>query len=146
MSDALTADERNWAMFANLAGLFLLSHIPFANIVAPLLVYLKARDQHWPFALQHARASLNFQITFTLGMILGIVLAFASCGGAVIALVAEGNRIESAGPPFAFLFWLFAWIAVLLVAVVANVIACVLGAIAASNGRAFHYPAIRFVS
>ncbi len=145
MSDAVTADERNWAMFANLAGLFLLSHIPFANVIAPLLVYLRARDQHWPFALQHARASLNFQITFTLGMMLGLVLAVASCGGAIAALIAQGNRIESDGPPLAFLVWLFVWIAVLLVAALANVFACVIGAIAASNGRAFRYIAIPFV-
>lgn len=40
-----TQHERDWAMYAHLSGLLALTHIPFANIIGPLIVYLKVRHE-----------------------------------------------------------------------------------------------------
>lgn len=145
MNEAISADDRNWAMYANLAGLLLLANIPFVNVIGPLLVYLKARKEPSAFVIEHARASLNFQITFTLIVTILLVAALGAWGATIgLAIAVSGN--QDAGPVLAFVVWLFMIVALLLLATTGNVVCCIVGAIAASNGRRFRYPlAIPFV-
>jgi uncharacterized Tic20 family protein len=138
-------DERNWAMFANLAGLLIFVHVPFANVVGPLLIYLKARADRLAFAVEHARNALNFQITFSLFAVLTVVVMVACFISFAAEFAVLPEQAQSAGPPLAFFACLFVWLFIWGVALVTNIVLCVLGAIAASNGRTFHYPAIRFV-
>jgi uncharacterized Tic20 family protein len=145
LHDAISAEERNWAMFANLAGLFIFLHVPLANVVGPLVIYLSLRDRKMPFALEHARRSLNFQITFSLLYILAGAILVAALFGSIAQYVILASGVRDALPPFVLVFWGVLCIAFLLIALAVNVVFCVVGAVAASSGRAFHYPGIPFV-
>lgn len=139
MQQTLTPHDRDWAMYAHLGGLLALTHIPFANIIGPLIVYLKVRDES-EFATYHAREALNFQITF--GIFLMAMIAFfvywlfaaaaASAGGA------GSFGDERTGLHFLTGMVIFGF--VLLAAGITNILCCILGAIAASAGRGFRYP------
>lgn len=132
-------------MFAHLAGLFVLAHLTFANVIAPLVFYIMARNEGKPFTIEHARASLNFQITFSLFVIVAFMVGFAAVGaGFLVALATAGDH--AVWPPVVLIAVACLLVAVLLLAVTGNVVSCVLGAVAASNGRSFRYPlAIPFV-
>jgi uncharacterized Tic20 family protein len=145
VNHAISSEERNWAMFANLAGLLIFVHIPFANVIAPLIIYFKVRGDNLSFALEHARSSLNFQITFSLFAFVAGIFLVACFVGTLGQIAVLGDQQQDLGPPLAFVASIFAWIGVWLSAVVVNVVLCILAAIAASSGRHFRYPAISFV-
>lgn len=145
MQHAIGAEERNWAMFANLAGLFVFLHVPLANVVAPLLIYLTLRDRKLPFALVHARNALNFQITFSIFYILAGALFLALLFGSIAQYFMIAGEVRDAMPPFALIFWGALCIAFLVIALAVNVILCIVAAVAASSGRTFRYPGIAFV-
>ena len=63
--------DRNWAMAAHLSALAAIAGLPFGHVVGPLVVFLiKARDSE--FVAAHARASLNYQLTLSLGLIVAV--------------------------------------------------------------------------
>lgn len=140
-----TADERQWAMFANLAGLLALANIPFANVAGPLFIYLKARKDQTAFVIEHARRSLNFQITFSILVMVVMIFAFIFWGTLIFSFAVENVHKHNEAPPLGFIAWFFGVAAFMLLAQLANVVLCVLGAVAASSGRTFSYPAIPFV-
>lgn len=140
-----TADERQWAMFANLAGLLALANIPFANIAGPLIIYFRARKERSAFVLEHARRSLNFQITFSIFMVVVMIFALIFWGSLIISFAAQNVHTHNQAPPIGFIAWFFVVAAFMLLAQLANVILCVLGGVAASSGRMSSYPAIPFV-
>jgi uncharacterized Tic20 family protein len=130
-------------MFSHLGGLLALTHIPFANIIGPLICYLKIRDES-EYAREHARNSLNFQITLGIFLLAVVFVALFWWIGTIGAMATMSH--DSAGPPVAFLGGIFAFVLVFLAAGITNLICCILGAIAASSGRMFRYPlAIPFV-
>lgn len=91
--------------------------IPFGNIVGPLIVWLTKRDQ-WPFVAEQAKESLNFQISMTIYFVLSVILALLLIGLLFLAVLP-----------------------------VLNLIAVVVAAIRANEGKHFRYPAcIRFIS
>ncbi len=145
MNEPVSGAERNWAMFSHLAGLLVMTHLPFANVIGPLVCYLQARSQSSRFVIEHARASLNFQITFSIAIVVGFIVGFTVVGASLTAtLVSSGSN--NSGPPLAVICELFGFVALLLFAVLGDVVSCVLGAIAASSGHSFRYPlAIPFV-
>ena len=57
--------------------------IPFANIIAPLIVW-QMKKNDYPFVDDQGKEALNFQILVTLCMIVAIALCFV-CIGLVIA-------------------------------------------------------------
>ena len=59
----LSKEERNWAMFAHLSSLLGMIGIPFASIIAPLIIW-QMRKEDMPFAADCAKESLNFGISF----------------------------------------------------------------------------------
>jgi uncharacterized Tic20 family protein len=135
----LTTHERDWAMCAHLAGLLALTHIPFANIVGPLIVYLKVRDES-PYATAHARAALNFQITFAIFLVLMIVVFIFGWVAMVGTLAVTAHSSSDAGPVIGAIGGLFVFVLILLAAGITNLVCCIMGGIAASSGRPFHYP------
>ena len=126
----ISENDRSWAINANAAGLLVFTNIPFAGVIAALLVWLRVRnDATMPFARVHARESFNFQATWMLLML--------TCAVSFIIALVRGTL-----PPRS----LWAFMAGVLVLVVANV-ACVIAAlVAASDLRPFKYPfAIPFI-
>lgn len=82
----LTESERNWAMLCHLsafAGFF----FPFGAIIGPLIFWLSRRDESL-WVNMNGKASLNFQLSMLLYMILIIPLVFIIIGiPIIIALV-----------------------------------------------------------
>lgn len=140
MQMQLSAQERNWAMAAHLSALVAVGGLPFGHVLGPLIVYLiKARESS--FVGEHARASLNYQITVSLVVFLAALVALAATFGILIPM---GSETTSAPFGFVALWVLFGLGAVALL--VASLVFIVLGTIAASEGRPYTYPfAIRFL-
>ncbi len=71
-------EENNWAMASHLSTLA--GHlVPFGHILGPLAIWLMKKDQSAKVEL-HAREAINFQITMTLGMVVGLLLSVVLIG------------------------------------------------------------------
>ena len=106
---------RNWAMAAHLSG-FLAAYVAL-GFLGPLVVLLAVGNRS-PYVRRHAVEALNFNITWLIYIIAGVILAFVLIG--IPILIALG---------------------------VAYLVLVVLAAVAASDGRDYRYPlTIRFVS
>ncbi len=129
-------------MAAHLSALIAVAGLPFGHIVGPLVVYLiKAHESE--FIAEHARASLNYQITVSIFSIIGIIAAV----GVMFGYIASGSAQASdtgTGISLAIL-WIAVAIAVLLILLL-SLIFIIAGTVAASQGRTYTYPfAIRFL-
>ncbi len=129
-------------MAAHLSALIAVAGLPFGHIVGPLVVYLiKAHESE--FVAEHARASLNYQITVSIFTIIGIIAAV----GVMFGYIASGSAQQTSdgtGISLAIL-WIAVAIAVLLVLLL-SLIFIIAGTVAASQGRTYTYPfAIRFL-
>ena len=75
---SLSESERNWAMLCHLsafAGFF----FPFGGIIGPLICWLSRKDEsRW--VDQNGKASLNFQISILLYMVLAVPLCIIIIG------------------------------------------------------------------
>jgi uncharacterized Tic20 family protein len=141
MQASITAQERNWAMAAHLSALVAVVGLPFGHVVGPLIVYL-IKGHESPFVGEHARASLNYQITLS---ILGIIAILIGVGF-TLGFIANSGSAEDAmyGIAFATL-WVSIGVAILVVLLL-SVIFIIMGTLAAADGRPFTYPlAIRFL-
>jgi uncharacterized protein len=139
LSPAERAD-RNWGVAAHLSALLAGLVVPFGNIVGPLVVYLQNRDTR-PFATQHAKASLNFQITLMIVVLLVCIVIGIGWVGMIGAAVAapetpDGNLNF---PPTLVAGMIGAGGFLLIVGLV-SFIWTILGAVAASQGRPYRYP------
>ena len=105
-----------WAMLAHLSAFLIFLSIPFANIAGPLIIWLTKKDQ-MPFVDNHAKESLNFQIS----IIIYFVIALSSiCIGIGVILI-----------PAVAIF---------------NVVFVIIAAIKANEGMTYRYPlCIRFI-
>jgi len=129
-------------MAAHLSALVAIAGLPFGHVLGPLIVYLiKAHESE--FVGEHARASLNYQITIS---ILTIMLVIVALGIAFGYLVPMSTRSESTAASINFaLLWILFAIAILLI-LLASLIFIIMGTVAASEGRPYTYPfAIRFL-
>jgi uncharacterized protein len=142
----LTSEERGWAMAAHLSALIAFAGLPFGHVIGPLVVYL-IKGHESPFVGEHARASLNYQLTVSLvgfGVLLvGIAVFFA------FALAAATQSSHSAGSAAAAFGFVGLWVliaAVVLFIMLLSLIFIIMGSVAASSGREYRYPfAIRFI-
>ena len=78
----LSETERNWAMLCHLsafAGFF----FPFGGVIGPLICWLTRRDES-SWVNENGKASLNFQLSMLLYMILAIPLCFILIGIPII--------------------------------------------------------------
>lgn len=102
-------DEKTLGLLSHI-GTLAGSIIPFGNVILPLVLWLTQKDKS-DFVAYHSKESLNFQITMSIGYIIGIILVFALVG--IFVLIALG-----------------------IFALVVTIIAT----IKASNGEAYEYP------
>jgi len=111
------ADQRTWAIASHLSPL-LASFVGGLTFLGPLILYIIFKDRG-PFIRHHAAEALNFQLTMWIGLLISIPLIFVFFLGFVTASAI----------------------------VVAMLVFHILGAVAASEGREYHYPlSIHFVS
>ena len=77
-ASGISADERQWAMFAHLSALigFIL---PFGNLIGPLIIWLMKKET-MPFVDQQGKEALNFQITVTIAMMISAILIIVVIG------------------------------------------------------------------
>jgi uncharacterized Tic20 family protein len=100
-SDVVSADARQWAMFAHLSALVGFV-IPFGNVIGPLVVWLMKKDT-MPFVDDQGKESLNFQITVTIAAVV--------CMALIVVLI---------GIPLLFVVGLVALVLTIIAAVKAN--------------------------
>lgn len=74
----LTESERNWAMFCHLSS-FASLVVPFGGIIGPLICW-SAKKHESAFVDQNGKASLNFQLSIFLYIIICIPLMFVIIG------------------------------------------------------------------
>jgi uncharacterized protein len=142
MQVQIAAEERSWAMAAHLSALVAIAGLPFGHVLGPLVVYL-IKGHASEFVGEHARASLNYQITISIAGIIVTILAIAATLGFLVPL-SSSSESTTAGFNLAALWIAFA-VAVLIV-LLGSILFIVLGTLAASEGRAYTYPfAIRFL-
>ena len=115
-------DTLQWAMIAHLSGLSgLVTGMPF---LGPLIVYLVKKDEN-PIVVAHAKEALNFQLSVTLYLVLGVILCV------VLAFIVIGF----------FLIPVVAGIAI------AGYVMAVIAGLKAQQGLWYRYPAtIRFLN
>ncbi len=91
IDDELELEERQWAMFAHLAGLagFV---FPFGNLIGPLIVWQVKKDQ-MPFVDEQGKEALNFQITVCLALLVSLVLMLVLIGFLLMPIVAVGALV-----------------------------------------------------
>lgn len=78
-------------------------------------------------------------------MILGGMFWWIATFATMYATV-PADRYSDVGPPLMFVGGFVVFLLVLLAAGITNLVCCIMGGIAASSGRPFHYPiAIQFV-
>ncbi len=102
--------EKTWGMLTHLLALSIFIGIPFGNIIGPLIVYLVKKDEY-EFVREQGREVLNFQITWTIILIISAVLIVLGIG--ILMLIAFG----------------IAWLVLVIV-----------GSVSASNGNSYKYP------
>ena len=123
MSNSLTTTEssKTWEVFAHLSALSILLAIPFGNVLGPLVVWLIKRNDS-PSVEVHARAALNFHLSWSLYALVAVAittaLLFVIVGFLLIPVLAVAL-------PFAYG-----------IALICSIIA----AVKAGNGQWFEYP------
>lgn len=113
-------DPNTWNMLCHLIALSGCV-IPFGNIIGPLVIWLIKKDQI-PSVDIHGKASLNFQITLTMVLLLGsafAVMCWLTCVGVLISFVL--------GPLLALI-------------ALGGLVLTVIAAIKAANGENYRYP------
>jgi uncharacterized protein len=142
MQVQIPVQERNWAMAAHLSALVAIAGLPFGHVLGPLVVYL-VKGHESPFVDEHARASLNYQISISIYAILATIVTVAATLGFLIPMSTSSDS-NTASFNFAALWIAFAIAA--LIIVLASILFIILGTLAASEGRTYTYPfAIRFL-
>jgi len=80
-----TQSERDWAMFCHLsafAGYF----FPLGGIIGPLICWISRKDES-QWVDTNGKASLNFQLSLLLYMVLAIPLCFIKIGILILAFL-----------------------------------------------------------
>lgn len=114
--DKISSDERMWGILVHASG-FVGMFIPLGNIIAPLLIWLIKKEES-QFVDENGKNAVNFQITWTIYLVISALSIIVLIGFLLLPLVILG--------------WL---------------ILVILGAIRASNNTIFEYPlTIKFIS
>lgn len=72
------SDENMWAMFCHLGGL-VGAVLPPGNIILPLIIWLKYRDEY-SLVEDQGKEAINFQISITIYAIASAILIFIAIG------------------------------------------------------------------
>ena len=84
-ASGISADERQWAMFAHLSALIGFI-IPFGNLLGPLVIWLMKKET-MPFVDQQGKEALNFQITVTIAMMVSAILIIVVIGFVLMFII-----------------------------------------------------------
>lgn len=103
-------DARMWGMFCHLSALAMFTSIPFANVIAPLILWLIKKDD-FKFVDDQGKEALNFQISIAIYALACIPLFFIVIG--------------------AFLFMALA---------IFNLVMIIIASIEANKGNSYQYP------
>ena len=76
--EEISAEEKQWAMFAHLSALSGYV-VPFGWIIGPLIVWMMKKDE-MPFVDEQGKESLNFQISILIYSVVGAALICAFIG------------------------------------------------------------------
>ena len=110
-----TKDDRTWAMLCHIAGLAGYI-IPLGNIFGPMILWMIKKDQSW-FVNDQGKEALNFQISFTIYILIACLAILIIIGIFLIPVIA-----------------------------VAGLIFIIIAAIKANEGVSYRYPlTIRFI-
>lgn len=111
----LSETERNWAMLCHLSA-FAAFFFPFGSIIGPLVCWLTRRDESL-WVNQNGKASLNFELSILLYIVLAIPLCFIIIGIPIVVFL-----------------------------VILKIICIIIASVKASKGEEFRYPlAIPFI-
>ena len=114
---AVSRDDRTWAMLSHLSALVGYSIVPFGNVVAPLIIWLIRKDQSW-FVDDQAKEAINFQISMVIYALISIPLVLLLIG--IVLLI------------FLYVF---------------GIVMVIIAAIKANDGVQYRYPVtIRFIT
>lgn len=84
--DPVTSDDRTWGIIVHAAA-FVGFVFPFGNILGPLLVWaIKKEDS--TFVDDNGKAAINFQITWTILLILAALSIFLLIGLVLLPIIA----------------------------------------------------------
>jgi uncharacterized Tic20 family protein len=120
----LSKEERTWAMVAHLAALTGFLAPIVGNIVGPLVVWMVKKDT-MPYAAAEAKEALNFNISWSIWLVLYSIVAF------ILTFVLVG-----------ILLWMLLGLLYIVWAVI-----CIIAAIKANDGVPYRYPlTVRFIS
>ena len=81
----VTQEERSWGILLHLSGLAGLV-FPFGNLIAPLVLWLIRKDRS-TFLDDQGREVLNFQIAFSIYLILSAILIFVLVGFVLLPVI-----------------------------------------------------------
>ena len=80
------AQARQWAMLCHYAAFFWVLAPLIGNVIGPLIVWQLKKDLH-PFVDQQGKEALNFQITYSVAMMVCGALAWVLIGFPLMILV-----------------------------------------------------------
>lgn len=86
MSAEVDKDAKLWGMLVHLSGLLGFTGIPFANIIAPIIVW-QIKKETSPFVDEHGKEAVNFQINMIIYVIIGVITAFFCIGFVLLAVL-----------------------------------------------------------
>jgi uncharacterized Tic20 family protein len=113
----LTKDAKMWAMFCHLAGFARFVPVPFAGIIAPVIVWQVKKDEH-PFVDYNGKQAVNFQISVAIYFLVAVLLCLVIVGFFLVTAVA-----------------------------IFNIVFLIIAAVKANNGEHYEYPlSIRFIN
>lgn len=129
-----TGSERQWAALAHLSALVLALMTSWiagiAGVLAAAVVYLVKRDDS-PFASEHAREAINFNLSMFLYACVAAAIGVALIGATVLTL---GIGILVTAPAGLLLLLAIAAIAVLWL------VCSIIATVKAWNGESYRYP------
>lgn len=137
MNTQITTDEKNWAMGAHLSA-FSGVIIPFGNLIGPLVVWLVKKNES-EFINQHGKAALNFQISFTIYLLLIVAMFLFNLFKSIPELDALGNNPVPGDVFSALGRWMF-WILPMVFIAFFKLIVVIIAAIRAGEGKLYKYP------
>jgi uncharacterized Tic20 family protein len=136
-------EERNLAVLAHMSAIIGGFVVPFGNIFGPLIMWFSYRDKK-PFVAEHAKASLNFQITTTVVAVLLRIVALIVYAILLVTVVAGSSDSGKPTPlSTGALIGIFALLIVCVGFFVWTFVQNILGAVAAGKGRLYRYPLAR---
>ncbi|WP_330631603.1 DUF4870 domain-containing protein [Halocatena halophila] len=78
-AESISTDERQWAILLHASGYAGLVLIPFVNVICPFVLWLLKKEES-EFLDQNGRNAVNFQITWTIGLVMALASIFIGIG------------------------------------------------------------------